>query len=324
MRKGPALHRVFAVSALAAWCITWSLFYWLRGGSRFSPTAKRSLVLYAYFEKNEDYKRTLQYFLDFGVTPDAPVDYVFILQGPSSVSLPSYPNVKVYVRQNDCFDFGAFGAAISWLGGLQRLQTKYAAAIFLNPSVVGPFLPKYFPPDLHWTRVFLDRLQGDVHLVGTSLVCLPAHDPGKRGPRIEGMAWAGTMQALDAAWQRGVFRCFTNKVDVIVDGEYGLSRAVLDAGMNLDALLLHYGPVDWRLEKNWDCNHNAHPSRQGSYGPGLSIHPLEVVFHKPVWRDLEGTEIHSTVYLRETRAYMEWAYRRRDAGRDQSARRLPP
>lgn len=268
----------------------------------------RVLVLYAFFEKNSDYAETLRFFLSVGVRPNDHVDYIFILQGPCSVPIPSWRNVMVYQRENTCFDFGAYGATFAHLGGLAALSKRYRAVIFLNPSVVGPILPKYWPKTLHWSVIFTDRLMDGVEVVGTSLVCLPPSDAGGHGPRIEGMAWAASFRALEAAASAGAFRCYDSKVDAIVEGEYGLSRAALSAGMNLDSLLLMYGSIDWRDKRNWACNSNKHPTRNGSYD-GISVHPLEVVFHKPQWH-WEG-KITSQVYHNELLSqYMPWALQR--------------
>lgn len=272
-------------------------------------SVKKALVLYAYFEKNAFYAETLDFFFKVGVGKNDAVDYVIIIQGAKcSVAIPPWKNVRVIERPNHCLDFGAYGAAISLLGGLRALQETYSAAIFLNPSVVGPILPKYWPRALHWSHIFLSRLTRDVGVVGTSLVCLPETDPGGHGPRIEGMAWAATFRALASAWQAGVFACFKDKRDAIVNGEYGLSRAVLAAGMNMDSLLLRYQRQDWRDSIHWACNANVHPTRNGTYGEGMSVHPLETVFHKPVW--MWGGSVLSTVYQHEVSEYMKWALKR--------------
>ncbi len=36
--------------------------------------------------------------------------------------------------------------------------------------------------------------------------------------------------------------------------EIGSSAAILDAGYNIDALMLRYQGVDWRDKANWGCN----------------------------------------------------------------------
>jgi hypothetical protein len=149
----------------------------------------KTLVLYAYFEKNDFYIKTLKFFIEIGVEESSQVDYLFIIQGGSvSVELPAFRNVRVLKRPNDCFDFGAYGAGIKWLGGIEKLH-KYTHFIFINPSAIGPILPKYWPSYIHWTYIFTSHLRRHKHAVGTSLVCLAYYDDDMVGvgPRIEGM-----------------------------------------------------------------------------------------------------------------------------------------
>jgi hypothetical protein len=148
----------------------------------------KTLVIYAYFEKNELYAKTLDYFIKLGVEPSDRIDYVFIIQGyRSSIEIPMYRNVRVLRRPNTCFDFGAYGKAIEWMGGIARLRGRYANFVFINPSALGPILPKYWPRWIHWTEVFTSRLVNDTHACSTSIVCLPKTDLGGWGPRIEGL-----------------------------------------------------------------------------------------------------------------------------------------
>jgi hypothetical protein len=54
----------------------------------------------------------------------------------------------------------------------------YRYFILLNSSVKGPFFPSWTPPGWHWAHAYLARMGGDVHAVGSSLVCLPEADAG--------------------------------------------------------------------------------------------------------------------------------------------------
>jgi hypothetical protein len=147
----------------------------------------KTLVLYAYFEKTDQYARTLDYFIKLGVEQSKRIDYVFIIQGNrTTISFPNYTNVRILRRPNACFDFGAYGKAIEWLGGMERLRESYAYFFFINPSALGPILPKYWPKWIHWTEIFTSRLVNDTHACSTSIVCLPKIDPGGWGPKIEG------------------------------------------------------------------------------------------------------------------------------------------
>ena len=58
-------------------------------------------------------------------------------------------------------------------------------------------------------------------------------------------------------------------------GEFAASAAVLNAGFNIDSLMLRYQGVDWRTKAFWKCNGMIDPRQEGSYD-GASLNPLEV------------------------------------------------
>ncbi len=159
----------------------------------------RTLVLYCYLEKVTlfDHAVSLKNFLELGVASDDPCDYVFIIQGMHvSTPIPDYKNIRVYRRTNTCYDFGAFGATIEWLGGIEALKANYDSVIFLNPTAFGPILPKYWPPSIHWSEIFTSRMKGDIHAVSVNLICVSKKHgrglgsyPGvyQIGPMLEGL-----------------------------------------------------------------------------------------------------------------------------------------
>jgi hypothetical protein len=161
------------------------------------------------------------------------------------------------------------------------------------------------PKGWHWTEAFVDKLKGTVKLVGTSLVCLDKSDPSKHiGPRVEGFAFALDLEGLKIALETGsVFKQHASKHDAIVEGEYGLSAAILKRGFSLDTFLLAYQGVDWRDKKYWDCNKNQHPSQGEKAYFGISLNPLEVMFHKSHWT-LMGKPV--LVMYSYAQKYKEW------------------
>jgi hypothetical protein len=98
-------------------------------------------------------------------------------------------------------------------------------------------------------------------------------------------------------------------MDAIVNGEYGFSRALLNHSLNFDTLLSKYGSIDWRNESNWNCNGNRFPDRLGTYDDGMTVHPYETVFYKPLWL-LFGSVV-SEAYMKETFRYLDWAVKRK-------------
>ena len=49
-------------------------------------------------------------------------------------------------------------------------------------------------------------------------------------------------------------QCYGSPFDAKYHSESGASRAVLEAGKNIDSLMLRYGRVDWASKANWQCN----------------------------------------------------------------------
>lgn len=49
-------------------------------------------------------------------------------------------------------------------------------------------------------------------------------------------------------------QCYGSPYDAKYHSESGASRAILEAGKNIDSLMLRYGRVDWANKANWQCN----------------------------------------------------------------------
>jgi hypothetical protein len=267
------------------------------------PIKQRTLVLYVFTDSPSHFTHRLQFFLNIGVGEEDDVDYVFIINGfVVKASIPPFYNIKVIPRSNTCFHFGSYGEVIKLLGGINALKS-YKAVIFLNPTAVGPILPKYWPETIHWTEIYTSRLVNDVHAVGSSLSC--AKNKNIEGPRIEGHAFGASIKAIELAWNYSIFDCRSTIRETLELGEYAFSKLLLNNNMNLDTLLLNYEEnIDWRDRKNWDCNENRDPLRKNNYGKyNITVHPLEVVFHIP---DVAKQDIFGT----ETKLYMKWALQR--------------
>ncbi|GMH41535.1 hypothetical protein BSKO_09445 [Bryopsis sp. KO-2023] len=277
--------------------------------------SRDTLVLYAYFEKDDIQRDNLDFFLSVGVGLDSvsgvdkTFDYALAVSGEKCAPcrrLRSLQMGKVHaqvsgvsaiyradniwlVRRevNEGMDFASYNATISMMQAQGQLW-HHKFFMFLNSSVRGPFFPNYLPKGFHWLQAFTQRLAGDVKIVGCSLVCLPGNDAGGFGPKIESWAFAVDREGLSVALAAGVFERRICKLcegseGVVVGSEYGLSKAIINAGFNMGTLLSRYPKdIDWRDPKNWNCNDNVHPSRHGTYD-GISMHPYETLFVKTSW-----------------------------------------
>src|SRR5439155_21004241 len=147
---------------------------------------------YAYYETSHSIKN-LEYFSKIGITNNEDILYVIIINGHKcSIELPNYNNCIVLKKDNTGFDFGAHYFGIQYLKEKFKCDVNefpYDYFIFLNAGVIGPFLPSYYPNDLHWINIFTSKINDHVKLIGTTIVCLPPYDSGGYGPRIEGFCF---------------------------------------------------------------------------------------------------------------------------------------
>ncbi len=60
---------------------------------------------------------------------------------------------------------------------------------------------------------------------------------------------------LDAMHKNGsVLTCHNAPWEDEFYSQLGASRAILDAGFNLDSFMLRYRGIDWTQQRNWGCN----------------------------------------------------------------------
>lgn len=91
------------------------------------------------------------------------------------------PHITMLKRiENEGMDFAAHNTSMTFAMQNRDFWGKYKYFIFLNSSVKGPFMPKYYP--FHWSQTYLSRLKGGVKAVSSSIVCLPEVDAGAQFP----------------------------------------------------------------------------------------------------------------------------------------------
>ena len=291
------------------------------------------LVSYSYFEKDEIQEANFRFFLAVGLgidsiyqTPEH-TKFVVVQNGPQCTPCSvfdekleynqdatdalaphakavflGHPNPALLLRkENVGMDIAAHNITIMHLQQ-QGIMTRYKYFVFLNSSVKGPFFPSWLPSNWRWTNGFTDRLTSSVKAVSSSLTCLPALDLGGPGPRLESWAFAVDNIAMDVLIENGLFEIRSCKVcpdGIVVQGEYALSRILLDHDFNIATLLSMYPrDLDWRSKEHWNCNNNVHPSRYGTYNH-IIMHPFETMFVKTSWQVGEPFTSHYTSWFME-------------------------
>lgn len=251
----------------------------------------KTLISYVYFETPESLYN-LEFFIHSALKTDGDV-YLVINGEKCSLELPS--NLKVIKRPNIGFDTGGHKSVLDIVN-----VSDYDYFIFLNSSVIGPFLPTYYTKD--WTCVFTDLITDKVKLVGTSISWLSHNDKGGYGPKVEGFAWCTDRIGLQLLMnKKTIFYDHKTKDDAIINGEYAITKCILEANYNIDCLLYKYQGLNWLEEIKKKSFSPNFPSRKGSYDE-ISIHPFEVVFHKWCWSN-EPTNLVSWEFVDK---YRNW------------------
>ena len=238
----------------------------------------KSVVIYTYY-KSQPSDYNLAFFVKQLNYKDN-IDYIIVINGHKcDINFPNLENLIIIKRDNIGFDFGGHNAALEYLG--DKLYDYY---FFMNSGVIGPIIPHYIDD---WTNIFIQKINNKVKLVGTTIVCLPHHDAGGFGPKVEGFFFMVDQIGLDLLKkQKNIFCNHPDKYSAIINGEYGLSNCIIKNGYTIDCMLAKYQNIDWTNPVNHTLNNNMHPSRKNSFY-GKSINPYEVIFHKWFWHRLE-------------------------------------
>lgn len=240
------------------------------------------LCLYAYYEKDESYKRNCEYFIKHGVNEHA--DFVFVVNGKHTVQFP--PNVKVIERENSGYDFGAHTAALNSTANLEQ----YSHFIFVNSSVKGPYTANLNQP---WQHVLTSMIKGDTKLVGTTInVMMDVHETHRAYLNQNGFkAPFSHVQTQVFAMDRECLTYLRDLVfvdqggysfrDIIYKKEIALSQHVLAKGWNINCLAPKYRDIDYRkLLKDFNATSaNGDANFPGSYFGG-TLTPHEIMFVK--------------------------------------------
>jgi hypothetical protein len=245
-----------------------------------------NLVIYHYFEKDASYRDNFLHFLVFGVETET--DYLVVISGDYSLDLPILPNVRYLFTPPKKSDFGGYAHVINT--GLDL--GSYEHIFFINSSVRGPFLPPY--SGRSWTHLFLEQMQEDVGMVGTSICTIKAdfrHSLNYQAryggtppySHVQTMAYALRRPVLEKLIEQGFYEeeRDATKTLAIENYEIHLSQSVLKFGWNLRSLLPELNTIDYRLP-------HTNPNPSSTMGDpnevlgyfGRSVHPYEGVFIK--------------------------------------------
>jgi len=252
----------------------------------FKRTSNKYVCLYAYYEKNDQYKENLKIFLETAILDN--VDYYIIINGDCTLELPKKNNINIIYRENIVYDFGAWSYCIN-----KYLSKEYDYYIFINGSVRGP----YISSDKNWLDEFLKLFNSpEVKLVGTSINMLSNSTSyfgseylfnlyNKEPPytHIQSMFFILDNEGFNYLLKQDFFNeKIINKYSikkVITNKEINLSQLILNNNWNINCILDKYKNKDYRKIKENFNTHGDDPYFTNTYF-GETIKPEEVIFFK--------------------------------------------
>jgi hypothetical protein len=162
--------------------------------------------------------------------------------------VPMY--VKKMHRDNIGYDFGGWSEALL----KDNLYEGYDNFIFVNSSVLGPFLPSNYKGK--WTDIYIDGLKNNVKLFGSTInTC---REPLKKS-HVQSYIFSMDKTTLQYLMKCKIFSV-TNYAktfdEAIWNKEVLMSTYILKNNWNIGSLLPHYANIDFTFnsKKPEECN----------------------------------------------------------------------
>ena len=192
------------------------------------------LVLYVF----HIYNNRVKHFIENCIFYDENVDFIIISNDKNNVfDVPDY--VKTLFRDNIGYDFGGWSDALL----TDNLYENYDNFIFVNSSVIGPFLPSYYKDK--WTDIYINGLQNNIKLFGSTInTC---RDPLNKS-HVQSYIFSMDKLTLKYLINCEIFSMINYAKtfgDAIWDKEVLMSRQIIKNNWNIGSLLPHYKNVDF-------------------------------------------------------------------------------
>lgn len=196
------------------------------------------LVLYVFHE----YNNLVKYFINNAIFKDDNIDFLLIANNKNiNYDCPSY--VKKIERDNIGHDFGG------WSEGLLKddLYKNYDYFIFVNSSVIGPFLPTYY--NGKWTDIYINGLKDNVKLFGSSInTCINCDFIKGIYPHVQSYIFSMNKETLEYLINNEIFSIIniqSEYYEVIKQKEIRMSTLILNKKWNIGSLLPYYKDMDF-------------------------------------------------------------------------------
>ncbi len=198
---------------------------------------KKLLVLYVFHVYNDRVK----HFVENCIFYDENIDFIIISNNKDNIfTVPEY--VKTLFRDNIGYDFGGWSDALL----TNNLYENYEHFIFVNSSVIGPFLPSYYKGK--WTDIYINGLQNNIKLFGSTINT--QWDP-LNGSHVQSYIFSMDKTTLNYLIDCEIFS-ITNYAktfsEAIYNKEVLMSRKIIQNNWNIGSLLQYYKDVDFTFK----------------------------------------------------------------------------
>jgi hypothetical protein len=198
------------------------------------------LISYIFHKFNE---RVL-HFINNCIFFDPDIDFLIICNDKSKNYDNYFPNfVTIIYRDNIGFDFGGWSEGIL----MNERYKKYNKFIFLNSSVVGPYISK--STSKKWTDIYLEGLNDDVKLFGSTINILGENDSKTH---VQSYIFSLDLHTLEFLIEKHIFSLSNMALtfnDCIQNKEIQMSRYIIDNNWNIGCLVKCYTNIDFRKNR---------------------------------------------------------------------------
>jgi hypothetical protein len=266
------------------------------------------LVIYVYYErKNETKNQTnLLYYLKYGLDNNSWSEYdittlLIVNDNICELMIPEDENLIVLKRDhNGERDIGTYGIGIQFMENKigKKIYNEFSHIMFLNSSVCGPFMDSNI--NCHWIESFLEKMDAEDSVICSPVInFLKEDDAGGPGPRCQTYCslikidetiynlllntkvsnlCPGTTNKDYKLEYGNVIKKHDSQHNIILIGEYGLTRVLLENDYKISCLL--YDKIDYTNKNNWN-NFSDRIDRSDDY---KEEYLEKCIFIKNIWR----------------------------------------
>jgi lipopolysaccharide biosynthesis protein len=203
------------------------------------------LVLYVF----HIYNNRVEHFIKNAIFYDENVDFIIISNDKNNkIDVPSY--VKTLFRDNIGLDFGGWSESLL----TNDLYKNYDKFIFLNSSVMGPFIPSYCKEK--WTDIYINGLKDNIKLFGSTInTCWdPLHLS-----HVQSYIFSMDKITLEYLIQQQIFSV-TNYANTFGEAicykEILMSKKIIENKWNIGSLLEYYKDIDFTFSEKKQEEYN--------------------------------------------------------------------